>query len=406
MYSANRLQLDAYAEVVSGQLAHGVEGAVNQIVYELREAADAVADVEPLVTSCSMPISDYSPQPLVRLFNALSSPSRPIGSLGIIQVAPNSSNNGKVSWQVASGYGCQDYMYAYADPANYPTFTGYCYFASNATPVDTTPDYVGTDWGLKKEERELLVAPRTKAEVFLPVFPLLGYFTLTYERTVSCQGQSAPYAAVFAEQSIAQLDTALRSLTISNDPDNDRIAFILERSTGALVSASEANLTQRLVQDGNNNLQVERVFFQNATDERIKEIARSMEPYASNLENLYSAQSWNQGRLWVTAVPYQNEAGLNWVLVVAVPQGSFLQTLANASAFSIGLSVGMILIGLLLTFLGVHFLISRPLNRLQKHVREGMGEATKSDLDDSSPIVELDEMLLAVKGYHSITSNA
>ena len=386
MYSATRDRQRSSNAVLSDQLEREVMRLADELVHDLHEAAYAVYDSEPLLQACSMPASGYSPEHLVRLFNALSSPDRPIGSLGILQRAPTVSS-GKVSWQVAAGYGCPDYMYARAEPAAYPNFTGTCAYPLNGSLFAGPPAYTGLDWGLKPDEDALLKrAPG--AYMFLPVFPLLGYYTLTYEATVGCDNTTS-YAAVFAEQSLANLDRALESLAGTAS----LIVLIVERATGNLVSASVSNQTQDVTLPD----AIERVHMTNASDERVRTVARIMGGRVDNVTDA-AGVAWTADDYWVTAVPY--DRGVDWVLVAAFPQATFVETLNRASGLSIGLSMGVIVLVLAVSPLAAYFCVARPLGTLARYVNAGRTGPDYERVENESYFVgEVEQLRSTIHGH-------
>ena len=386
MYSATRDRQRSSNEVLSDQLEREVMRLADELVHDLHEAAYAVYDSEPLLQSCSMPATGYSPEHLVRLFNALSSPERPIGSLGMLQRAP-SVPSGKVSWQVAAGYGCPDYMYARAEPAAYPNFTGTCAYPLNGSLFAGPPAYTGLDWGLKPAEDALLKQP-PGAFVFLPVFPLLGYYTLTYEATVGCDNATS-YAAVFAEQSLAKLDRALESLA----GNASLMVLIIERTTGYLVSASVPNQTQHVVSTD----LIERVHILNASDASVRSVAQILGGRVDNVTNA-TGVSWTESDYWTTAVPYNR--GVDWVLVAAFPQASFLEALYGASSLSIGFSMGVVLLVAAVSPLMAYFCVARPLGAMARYVDAGRtGDDYERVENESYFVGEVEQLRSTIHGH-------
>lgn len=388
LQSAFRNQLTIHYDVLTAQVNHEITTVANQIVYDLRETAKAVYDSEPLLQQCDMPRANYSDAVLVRLFNSMSSERRPLGSLGIIQWAPNTTN-GKVSWQVVAGYGCPTLMYAAAEPSTYPTFTGYCINATTGEKAPGPPAYIGTDWGLKPEEADMLVT-QTRTNVFLPVFALLGYYTLTYEERVTCSGSNKSYAAVFAELSLAKLDATLADLTNKSTG----ASVILERTTGLLIGSSIPNQTQV-----NNS----RVHLCNASAQVLRDMCETVGG-AQAIASLNSAKSWGEGSNWVSATPYAD--GIDWVLLTSVPQTSFLTAVRSATGISVGTGVAVGVFLILVTVVGVYVLVSRRLTALGPYLYDRNGYKTAVDenvLDPSSGIAEIDDMLAIVKKQHGVT---
>jgi len=302
-----------------------------------------------VIMACDMPNSGFNDTLLVALFNALSqNPSRHLGSLGILMHAPNTPK-GKLSWQIATGFGCPQYIYAYADPSIYPTFLGYCTGAGNLA-------YQGTDWGLADQEVDLLLTnPKPGRETFLPIHPLLGELILTTEQSLSCDGVTV-YGATFAEQSLVQLDNALQSI------DSQNLMFIMESDTGYLVTASISN--QTTTANGT------RILARAAPNPDIASIAAGT-----------PSSDWA-----VYQTSYQIGSTIKWTLVTAVPTRGFLASLRQASGASIGWSLGVIFVLVILTGLGYYFSVGRPMRQL---LEDGTDEEHESFITEVQLVSEL-----------------
>lgn len=359
MYSANNAQLSQHYTQLSFVINQGALDAANQIIYDLKEAANAVYRMQPSLQNCNMPPSNYSQNSLVQLFNSLNSNQRPLSSLGMMQKAPGTPN-GKVSWQIASGYGCNNLMYAFCDPSSYPNFYGFCVNALSGNVTSSEPAYVGTDWGLKPQEATLLASQEANkaagGSTFLPVFALLGYYTLTFEQVTTCPGSNIPYAIVFAEQSLAKLDTTLASLT-QNLP---AVSLIVERTTGFLISSSIPNQTQYVYPNqtiGRVNLCV------------VTSICNVIGTSLTSFTNT-AGYNWNSGGQWIVVTPFTNsDLSIDWIIIVSIKQTSFTTTIQSASNLSIGLSLGIIFIVLVITLVGTYLLLTRPLKGLSEFIK-------------------------------------
>lgn len=87
----------------------------------------------------------------------------------------NTTSNGKLSWQIAEYKpACPDnFGYFFTNLTIHPRFIGYCVDDYNKITYD------GFDWGLKPQEIQIINGQIS--ETFLPIFDLLGAFTLTFE---------------------------------------------------------------------------------------------------------------------------------------------------------------------------------------------------------------------------------
>ena len=343
--------------IMQNDMKHSVQYLLNN----LYGAAIAVVDIEQKVRKCQM-TDGYSPERMIELFNFLShDPTRQLGSLGFIMKAPNSSN-GKVSWQIALGFGCPDYIYAYAEPGSYPLFLGHCAYRNVTIDWNNTA-YNGTDWGLKPEESELLTSSPLQT-IHLPIFALIDRLMLTIEHSITCDNLTI-YGAVFAEQSLTQLDNALIEVT----KDDSTIAFIYERESGYLISSSVPSLTQKIV-----NGSILRVKTSEASNGEITKIYDSIKMGTSETDD------W-----WIVSTNLI-EGDIDWVLVSAIPVKGYIQTLRNISGMAAGIAVAIIIVVLgLSVFITLKF-VSQPLRTFTQNLKNyGPLNNNIVHIDDSHP---------------------
>lgn len=188
------------------------------------------------------------------------------GSFGYMQF----NGTAKTSWQIASGFGCPDYMYAYSDPVIWPTFVGYCVNRSGIY-LDNVTDYVGTDWGLKPQEKLLFAGSIN--QTFLPITTLIGMPTLTFEIY-----DNSMQAVLFAEMNLT---------TFSNDVSSYQgsVAFIYvcETASQLMIASSVPNT----------------VLFPNGTRQMLPPLDRSnfviwSQRILSPDWTIYTGLTWNQ----------------------------------------------------------------------------------------------------------------
>jgi hypothetical protein len=217
--------------------------------------------------------------------------------------------------------------------------------------------YVGTDYGLNSAEQILLASPpgSTRFNDIATVYAGSPY-TLTFMQAVGCSSTTS--YLTFAEQTLAQLTTALKSLVNSSSIST---SFIVEASTGYMVAASiDGQVAGPLTPD----FRQSRVLATGAPDGSISSASRLISSFSSvsSSTNIYENDS-----IWVAARLY-TVSNLAWVLVTVIPKSSFIQSVQAASAFSIGLSLSIIIIGTAILVAYVYFTISLPIKRLQRYV--------------------------------------
>lgn len=391
-YSASTSEHQIFYNTVALAISSNAQAMANRLITNLRESAKAMLLSDPQALQCNMPSTGYVPERMVRLFEALStSGTRQLGSMGIIRFA-NNTQNGKWSWQLAADYGCPRYIYAFADPQIYPAFWGYCAnISSNGSVlVDTTTlAYNGTDWGLKPIEKDLLLASPGR-ELFLPITPLLGYLTLTIERSYGCVNPTSvnatTYAAVFAEQKLSQLDDALQAMVTQTDGNKTGdIVFIVERITGNLVAASIDGQTQK--PDPNNSWSALRVKASEAPDATIASIAKALGDTTTRADGRIETENW-----WILTSRFTqdstiNDGGIDWLVVTATPTKGFVDSLKKASVTSIVLSLVIIIAMLAVTLGCTYAFIILPLRRMSDYE-----EFKSNDQGDDERLIEFDEI--------------
>lgn len=359
MRSANEHERTLFYTMITKDMAQQLTALVDQLFYRFRLITGAMYDLEPLLQTCSIPDSNYSGELLARIFNAMDDAEQPLGSLGIIRRdSVNTAKYGapsKWSWQVAAGFGCPDIIWAVCDPVSYPNFTGTCAFPNNGSLFPGPPIYQGEDWGLKPEEAYLLLNASTGSEVVLPVFSLLNSLTLTYEVSIpSCSGDStAPYALLFAEQSLQKLGTVVESISGSFD---DSIIVLLEHTSKLLLASNIANQTH--VGD-------QRLHVSNVSDARLREIFTALDELMMPADN----RSLSSENYWISQVHYQRN-GVDWLLLSALPQRSLLTFIREASSISIGISIALVVVLPALIMLATYCLISRPIMQFKDAPRK------------------------------------
>lgn len=235
-------------QVASIQTQNDIVQVLRETLNFLKFASTSPPYIDQQLFNDSMPASNYDPSQLARMFTAYDTQSSfTFSSFGMLissvgRVVNNTNPNGKLSWQIAKGFGCADYIYAFSDASLNPVFIGYCAF-QNGTVDYQTLTYSGFDWGLKPEEAQILAG--TLSYTFLPIFNLLGEFTLTHEIgypqvTPVINGIPMPrYAVTFAEMNLQTFSSYVTNdVTVLNGKG---YAYVVETNTGAMIASSIAN---------------------------------------------------------------------------------------------------------------------------------------------------------------------
>jgi hypothetical protein len=207
----------------SDQIIQNIQQVIEQNLNFVKFASKSIYFIVPP----PMPTANFTPTLLIRMFDAYDGESGfNFGSFGFL--TSSGVGNQKFSWQIAKGFGCPEYIYAYSDASINPRFLGNCAYP-NGTVDWATLAYNGVDWGLKPEE-QALVAQR--GSTFLPIFNLLGQFTLTFETSEL----TWPYVS-FAELSLTTFTNYVATNTSQILGGKTRIS-VYETQTNLLVASN------------------------------------------------------------------------------------------------------------------------------------------------------------------------
>jgi hypothetical protein len=164
--------------------------------------------------------------------------------------------------------------------------------------------------------------------IFLPIFDLLGAFTLTYEQRIVDEANQP--IVTFAELDLTRLSNHIsQNIELLN---GRALAYIYESATQALVAYNTLNAT----------------LFDPVNGTRYTiEMLRRRHPLESSS--------------WIATATQVVRPGLNWTVVVAVPSediyGNMNQSIVIASCISLGVLI--VLVGVY--WISIHFCVRRQL---------------------------------------------
>lgn len=368
-------------------LHNGIISYVDQYFDGMKTVAKGVAKIEPLFRDFKMPTNgSYDPVPLIRFMSLLSDNYR-YESIGMM-LKNNASATSKLSWQVARGFDCPEFIYAYSDESIYPSFQGHCAF-DNET-ISAPLAYQGTDWGLKPEESLLIQG--IKNETFLPVFVLLNVVTLTYSVNHR-YSDGRVYGLTFAEKSLNIIDDYFRSLTL----ENDGVAFIFERSSGLMITASVAGQTS--VEDPSNQYSgVRRLQVDQVPNPTISAAGKSILDYYQSFSNVSDYGNIQLGDLLIRVNAYRAE-GIDWIVATAVLESEIFSAVRYFA--QVALITDVLFMMLVVVIVGlVSLLIARHMRNIQKKLNNTPVEQEKEPLFSSTRITELQDLEDEAKSFH------
>lgn len=358
--------------VIINENQNNVQGAINLLFSPMISTALLVEESNIQMKYCNLPLdseqfySDFNYRSLISIMNSQIKQNNTImQSIGIISVdnagssTPDFSN--KISCELALdtfGLGCSDYVYACSD--NSSVFPGFCAFRNGTANLNTTV-YVGQDSGLTSAEISLFSNKNIKA-IFLPIFNLLGKFSLTYERSHWCDGDSTAYAVSLAQKNLDQLDDYLSTLSIGRTG----VAYIIERDTGLLVSTS--TVEQLINSTGGRVLATDAI---NNYIWRSADFLTQRAPFYSYTSNEYFDPRYDDTHgLLIDIRPCEYtpaEANLNWLSIVAIPESDYAGWIYKNRNWSIGAAVITGMCCLIFSLFTTYCFIARPIKDPKKY---------------------------------------
>jgi hypothetical protein len=344
MYSGWRQSASTSWRVTANQTHQDVRRVMLENLDFLRFAANSVSIFTP-----ALPATNFDPSELIRMFRAYDDASvYTFGSIGLLRAGNSTAATSKLSWQLALGFGCPEYIYAYSDAAINPVFLGNCAYKNGTVNWNQTA-YSGFDWGLKPQEQTLLGGGVGGAHVFLPITNLLSQFTLTYE-VVSLYAQTPVV-------SFAEMDLRIFSEYVANNvtvQNGKGYVYIFETTTanGPLVASTIGNVV-----NGSRIL---------AADSSMPAPIRDTYAYAAANPTASDASvnSWR-----VSTSRYQ-DTGLDWTIVVVVADWDVYSNLYYLTGLSVGISILIIVICVVISVVGIRRIVQQTLKYLMDRARD------------------------------------
>lgn len=352
----------AYPDIIE-ENQNNVQFAVNNLFSPMILASLMVAQNSQF-QDCNLPLTAteyyaaFNYVPLISLQNALLDQNNTVmQSVGIISVQNAGTNKAnftnKISCEMALntfGLNCTDYIYSCTNGTGFVGFCGY----SDYTVDENQLEYTGENNGLVEAEIELFTNKNLQA-IFLPIFNLVGQFSLTYERSHWCSGGTTAYASSFSEKNLQELNSYLGSLTIGKTG----VAYIIEKDTGLLISTS-ANVA--LV-----NSSGDRITANLANNRLIKQSADFLldqAPFSSyTSESYFDPRYSNTGGLLIDIRPCEYplaQASLGWLSIVAIPQSDYSSWVDTNAKWSILVGVLVSLVCLIILLSILYCVLIRP----------------------------------------------
>lgn len=307
-------------DLSAGETQQRIVQSINGSLNFLKFASASVPYIEPDIGN--MPASGYDPSALIRMYQAYNGESDySFGSFGFMERHPNSTTE-KLSWQIANYPTlCPYRVYCFSDLSVYPLFVCHCVLANGTVDYSSRP-YNGTDYGFKPDEEAILDGRMN--ETFLPIFDLVGTFTLTHEL-----GILGHEAIAFAEMSLGLFTAFVESLDIL---EGLGVAYVAESATGAMLASTDPRAVfgpagARLFAFNSSDPGVSSTFWSAVSSfaQRLPNGSIALSGSASGSLTVDEAASgWR-----LSAYRYVDQ-GLDWVVVVAVPSSAIFSDMTMA----------------------------------------------------------------------------
>jgi signal transduction histidine kinase len=156
---------------------------------------------------------------------------------------------------------------------------------------------------------------------------------------------------------LSQISQFLRTLQVSESSE----IFIIER-TGRIVASSSEEPPYRMV-DG----QAQRLKGSDSQNRLIRETTQQLSQHLPNWKQIHQVQlipiQLSQQPVLVTVMPWQDQLGLDWLIVIVVPEADFMQKIHANTALTILLYALTFSVAILLGLLTSRWL-SRPIRQL------------------------------------------
>jgi signal transduction histidine kinase/DNA-binding response OmpR family regulator len=165
--------------------------------------------------------------------------------------------------------------------------------------------------------------------------------------------------AIGVDITLAKIDDFLRHLKISQSGK----VFLIERN-GLLIANSGSQPSFSMV-DG----KADRLIATNSNDPLIQASAKFLRQKFGNFDRIQATQElkfqWQEKQQFVYATPWRDKFGLDWLIVVAIPESDFMAQINSHTNTTIILCLITFAIATLLGLLTSHW-IARPILRLNQ----------------------------------------
>ncbi|MGF1589880.1 MAG: ATP-binding protein [Pleurocapsa sp.] len=187
---------------------------------------------------------------------------------------------------------------------------------------------------------------------------------------------------VAVEQQLARISDFMSSLKISSEGET----FIMERN-GLLIGDSAEEQPFAIV-----NGKPERIKAINSTDSLIQSTAKFLQAEFGDFEQIKTAQQLNfklnGERQFVQVTPWQDELGLDWLVVVTVPESDFMEQINKNTRSTIMLCLLALGVAIASGFYTSRW-VTKPILQLNKASKAIANGKLDQQVDEEFKVVEL-----------------
>ncbi|MCL6754943.1 HAMP domain-containing protein [Nostoc sp. CCCryo 231-06] len=220
------------------------------------------------------------------------------------------------------------------------------------------------------------------AKIITANFPTGPYIAASASRPIY-DSQNRLLGMIACDIHLLKLSDFLRSLEISK---SGRV-FLLEQD-GTLVASSGKEKPFTLV-----NQEIRRLRAINSSDPIIQNIARHLQTsngFASINEQKDFQLEMQGERHFISALRWRDEYGLNWLMVISVPENTFMEQINANTRTTIALCFAALVLASVMGVLTSHWIV-RPILRLNR-ASEAMASGNLAQTVKISGIRELDTL--------------
>ncbi|MCC5628209.1 HAMP domain-containing protein [Nostoc sphaeroides CHAB 2801] len=220
------------------------------------------------------------------------------------------------------------------------------------------------------------------AKIFAVNFPTGPYISASASRPIY-DSQNRLLGMIATDIHLLKLSDFLRSLDISQ---SGRV-FLLERD-GTLIASSGTEKPFVVV-----NQEIRRLQAIDSSDRIIQNIARHLKTsnaFESITQDKYFQLNIQGKRHFINVVPWHDKYGLNWLMVVSVPENAFMAQINANTQTTIALCFGALVIASVMGVFTSHWIV-RPILRLN-WASEAMASGNLDQTVETSNIQELNTL--------------